>query len=282
MAFQQRGIDVSAWQGDIDWKKVGFDGIKFAIIRAAVANNADKKFIKNIEEAASAGLPCGIYLYSLAKTPDEAKREADFVLKLIKPYKLIYPVAYDIEDNIQQKLDTAARTKLVKAFCEPVLNEGYRTAVYSSLSWFNNMLDLTQLTGYYNWVAQWGVDKCSFKGPLHIWQSSNKGRINGIDGDVDLNVCYYDYVAQQASDTQNQQKEYAAGEAVKLLKTDIFKSSLAKQPAGQLSGTYWIYDGLNLNGRLRITSSKNRVGKKPLVENVTAYVDAKALKRADG
>lgn len=291
MPIEQKGIDVSRWQGDITWDKVRNAGVQFVMIRAASSTTLDSKFIRNIEGATAQGIPCGVYLYTYASTTAEALKEAEFLLRAIKPYKIQYPVAFDIEDITQHHLTNQQRTDLVETFCRRVAEEKYRPAVYSSLAWFNTMLDLPRLSAYDKWVAQWDVPKCSFNGPLQLWQNSSKGKIDGIQGDVDLNLCYFDYpgIGQKPSMTSGgvvaappNKNNLAAGIGVSLKDIPLFATASSNNSIGKFNGQYWIYDGVNINERMRLTNLKNRVGKKPIESNVTGYVQVDALKAALG
>ena len=169
-----KGIDVSKWQGEIDWKKVKYSGIIFAIIRAAAGQKKDKKFISNIKNATKAGILCGVYLYSYATTIAEAKAEAEFLLNIIKPYKITYPVYYDIEDTVQARLTNAQRTDLICAFCNTIQKNNYIAGIYASTSWFKNKFNLNRLKKYEKWIAQWYTTSPSYDGAYGMWQYSSK------------------------------------------------------------------------------------------------------------
>lgn len=292
MPLDRKGIDVSAWQGDIAWDKVRKAGIQFAMLRAASSTHVDSKFIHNIESALAQGIPCGVYLYSYASTPAEALLEAEFLLKTVRPYALPYPVAFDIEDITQHHLTNTQRTDLADTFCRRVAQEKYRPAVYSSLSWFNTMLELPRLAAYDKWIAQWDVPKCGFDGPVQLWQNSSKGKIDGIQGDVDINLCYFDYlaigqkpIADNATIVVNTPKKkdvISAGTPLALSGTPLFAASTAETQIGRFSGRYWVYDGMILNGRMRLTNQQAKVGKYPAGANVTGYADVTALSALSG
>lgn len=292
MPTEQKGIDVSAWQGDIAWDKVKKAGIQFAMLRAASSTHLDSKFIYNIESALAQGIPCGVYLYTYAATPAEALAEAEFLLNAIRPYQLQYPIAFDIEDMTQHHLTNAQRTDLADAFCQRIAQEKYRPAVYTSLSWFHTMLELPRLAAYDKWVAQWDVPKCGFGGTMQLWQNSSKGKIDGIAGDVDTNLCYFDYpiigqkpLANNATIIVNTQKERSsllAGTHIFLSGTPLFATSTAEKQIGHFSGQFWIYDGITFGGRIRLTNQQGRVGRKPEGVNVTGYVDIASLSLSNG
>ncbi|MDO4199851.1 MAG: GH25 family lysozyme [Clostridia bacterium] len=193
-----RGIDVSKWNGNINWKKVKNAGISFAIVREGYGKKdpkqIDKKFKENINGAKSVGIPTGVYHYSYADSVEDAVNEAHFCLENIQGLKLEYPIVFDIEDKEQLKLDNRQRTDIVKAFCGEIEKNGYYAMFYCNANWLRNYLYKDELLSKYDlWLAQWDVDvpyvSCG------IWQKSDKGHIDGISGNVDLNVAYKDYAS---------------------------------------------------------------------------------------
>jgi len=189
------GIDVSKWQGTIDWQSVKNDGVDFAIIREGygkeLPSQVDKKFKENYTGAKYVGLPVGVYHYSYADSISDAKFEADFCLKNIQGLQLEYPVCFDIEDSEMLSLSNQQRTDICRAFCEEVENAGYYAMIYCNLNWYKNYLIKDQLKDYDLWLAQWSIAEPSE--PCGIWQKSEKGTLDGITGNVDLNVAYKDY-----------------------------------------------------------------------------------------
>lgn len=192
-AYQAKGIDVSRWQGVIDWEAVKTDGIQFAMIGVGryKTGYVDVQLKRNLENANKLGIPVGVYLYSEAVTEEQAREEADFVLDQIDGYKISYPIAFDIEDTVHLGLTTKERTDITIAFLEVIADAGYYPMVYASESWLNSRMDLNRLAKYDLWVAKW-ANSISFR-PFTIWQYSDKGKVNGINGYVDLDYCYVDY-----------------------------------------------------------------------------------------
>ena len=175
----KKGIDVSHWQGTIDWNKVAKSGdVDFSIIRVGGGTKKDPMFKKNIEGALEQGMHTGVYLYSYAKTEAEAKKEAEFVIKNVKSYMINYPIYYDIEDKAQANLSTTECTNLVKAFCDEILSANYIAGMYANTSWFNTKFQLDQLKKYEKWIAHWGISSPSYAGAYSLWQYSNKGKVN--------------------------------------------------------------------------------------------------------
>ncbi len=201
----RKGIDVSKWNGNINWSKVKAAGVEFAMIRIGYEYTLDPYFKTNIEGAKAAGISVGVYIYSYAETVAEAKKEANFVIENLKGYKLEYPVAFDIEDDVQKCLTDTRRSNIVTTFCDALQDAGYYTTVYSSKSWLENNFTQSKISGYDKWVAQWpytkslafgtNVDKsnCTYKYDYGMWQYSSKGSVSGISGNVDLDYSFIDY-----------------------------------------------------------------------------------------
>lgn len=194
-----KGIDVSKYQGSINWPLVKQDGIEFAMIRVGYGGKVgictlDPMFFENVNGALAAGLEVGIYLYSYARSPEAAKKEAEFVLQNIAPYsgKLMYPVVYDIEDKSQKKLGKSVITAMVDAFCSTIETAGYYASFYANLDWCKNYLDMNVLSKYDLWFAHW-TDNPSKEYAYGMWQYSNKGSVSGINGRVDMNMAYKNY-----------------------------------------------------------------------------------------
>lgn len=187
-----KGIDVSRWQGVIDWRAAA-EEIDFVMIRAAYGKSEDIRFKQNIEGALAAGIDVGAYLYSIASSEEEALEEAEYFKSLLAPYKLTYPAALDVEDRAQSGLGRKELTDLVLAFADSLRKAGYLPALYGSLSWLENRFDdrIGQLD---LWVAQW-ANALTFRGTAGIWQYSNTGRISGVPVSVDLNVSFRNYPA---------------------------------------------------------------------------------------
>lgn len=190
-----KGIDVSRWQGTIDWAKIKEEGIEFVMIGIGRYRNGvgipDTQLKYNLENAIAQGIHVGVYLYSEAVTVEEARQEAAFVLDQIDGYKISYPIAFDIEDTVHTKLTTKERTDITIAFLDVIEEAGYYPMIYASQNWFNERMDLTRLTKYDKWVARW-ADTIEFS-PVSIWQYSATGKLKGINGDVDLDYSFKDY-----------------------------------------------------------------------------------------
>ena len=191
-----RGIDVSKFQGTIDWNAVKADGITFAIIRCGYRGYGsgalveDSTYRRNIQGAINAGLRVGVYFYSQAINEAEAVEEASMVLSLVGGYSLPLGVYYDTESvagGRANAISAAERTACAVAFCETIRNAGYSAGVYSYASWFYNALNFANISKYNIWIAQYR-DKLSFNYKYNIWQYTGSGSVNGISKPVDMNI----------------------------------------------------------------------------------------------
>ena len=187
-----KGIDVSEWQGDIDWNKVKNTDVEFAIIRCGFAGDYtkydDKKFQRNVSECQRLGIPFGIYLYSYAETVEDAKSEAAHVLRLLNGMQLSYPVFYDLEENnVMATVSKSTIANIAKTFVNTIESKGYSCGVYANLYWFNNFLTDSYFDTVTKWVAQYNTE-CTYTKPYSMWQATSSGYVNGIQGNVDINI----------------------------------------------------------------------------------------------
>ena len=194
--MEMKGIDVSKWNGVIDWNEAKKDGVEFAIIREGYGKKdpkqIDKKFYDNYNGAKAAGIHVGVYHYSYADSVEDAVKEAQFCLENIQGLDLDFPIVFDIEDKEQLKLNNRQRTDIVKAFCSEIEKAGYYAMFYCNLNWLNNYLYKDELLPKYDfWLAQW--NSASAGAPCGIWQKSDCGHISGISGNVDIDIAYKDY-----------------------------------------------------------------------------------------
>ncbi len=197
------GIDVSKWNGNINWTAVKNAGIKYVIIRVGYRGSTqgslieDPMFRTNIQGAKAAGLKVGLYFFTQAVTEAEAVQEASMCVNLAKTYGGVsYPIFIDTESaggaGRADGLSKSQRTAVCRAFCQTVQNSGYTAGVYASKSWFTNKVDYNQLNGYRIWLAQY-YSKATLAGRYDLWQYTDKGSIAGVPGNVDLNMSYLGY-----------------------------------------------------------------------------------------
>lgn len=193
------GIDVSKWNKEIDWQAVKEAGIEFAIIRCGYRGAAsgalviDPMYEQNMKGAIDAGIPVGVYFFTQAINEVEALEEASMVIRLIEDYDVDYPVFLDSESaggkGRADKLDVEERTKFHEVFLETVSAAGYETGIYASKNWLNDQIDVTDLSVYKTWLAEY-ADVPSYDEYYHMWQYTSKGTVDGIETHVDLNLCY--------------------------------------------------------------------------------------------
>ncbi len=190
-----RGIDVSKWQGRIDWGKVKASGIDFVIIRAGYGKESSQKDIKfetNYAGAKAAGLHVGAYWYSYAKTVEDAAKEAGAFLKVIAGKQLDFPVYIDLEEKEQFSKGKVFCSNVVDTFCKVMEAHGYYAGIYISRSPLQTHIYPHIAQRYALWIAEYNR-VCRYDGKYGIWQKSSKGRVPGIEGNVDVDVSYINY-----------------------------------------------------------------------------------------
>lgn len=194
-----KGIDVSAWNGKIDWETVADYGMGFAILRITEkGNKTDSTFEQNYKGCTQHGIPVGVYKYSYAKSPAQAEQEAEVVLEVLNKRKLDFPVFYDLEWPEQRKLGSAAVENIALAFLKKIQAAGYKVGIYCNADWYQNVLTAA-LKKYDCWIARYPAnDNGTLQERLRPdfgigWQYSSKATIPGIDTKVDRNVFYKNY-----------------------------------------------------------------------------------------
>lgn len=199
--MEYKGIDVSSYQGEIDWAKAAQSGVQFAFIRLGCVGyegdffeGADPCFARNMQGAKAAGLPVGAYIYSYCRSPDAARRAVAAAAGLLRPYRLDLPLAWDVEDAATYAgLGRAATTAITAAALAAMRAEGYAPMLYTYTSFANQYLQMDALAAYDLWLA----DYRGYMGiaGAQIWQYTSSGKIPGIEGRVDCNICYKGYPA---------------------------------------------------------------------------------------
>jgi GH25 family lysozyme M1 (1,4-beta-N-acetylmuramidase) len=195
----QLGIDVSKWNGDIDWDVVKAEGVDFAIIRCGYRGSSsgwlieDPYFYKNLQGAKKAGVKVGIYFFTQATNAVEAVEEASAALALIGDIDIDYPIFIDTEgaggNGRADNLDVDTRTTVVNAFCKTIEDSGLEAGIYASRNWYLNNLNTDELGGYNIWLAEYRQTPL-YEGKYDMWQYTSSGSVSGIEGRVDLNVSY--------------------------------------------------------------------------------------------
>lgn len=211
MAIERLGIDISRAQNSIDWETLEkVEDLEFVIIRAAQGTAEDSRFAENVRAAMRLKIPFGMYFASSATTAEEAIAEANFAAEYAKQYQPIYGIWYDMELPKQQTLGIQKITQLLRVWCDRVKEVGVPYGIYSNRDWLNNRINLSQLADAHLWYAAYpsvkqkvltdapkeNRSKLSYP-QAAIWQWTSKGRINGIIGNVDMNVCYKDFLPQK-------------------------------------------------------------------------------------
>lgn len=195
-----KGIDVSRYQDTINWSRVADDEVEYAFIRLGIRGYTtgeimeDESFQRNIKGALDNDIDVGVYFFTQAMSVEEAEEEAEFVLESINPYQVKYPIVLDVEAVTSSEarandLSSEERTKYCIAFCEKIKEAGYTPMIYGNLKTFMLMLHIEELEEYDKWFAYYD-EAYYFPYDFKIWQYTNKGRVSGISGDVDLNISF--------------------------------------------------------------------------------------------
>lgn len=211
------GIDMSQWQGNVDWEKIKSSGVKFVMLRLGYGKGRygsksctlDSKFKSYVKGAKSVGLPIGIYFYSYAKTPAQALKEAEYTIEQLDGIDVSFPVAYDIEDAaILEATSKAARTEMCRTYMETIKAAGYTPMFYCNQTWYDQYLNAEQLKDYEFWYARYTYVEPDRKNyPCGMWQATSTQKLSGItENTVDLNFLYKDYF--KSVKTRNQALKY--------------------------------------------------------------------------
>lgn len=228
-----RGIDVSSWQGRIDWTRVK-PHIDFAIIRCGFGRDEERYddiyYERNSSMCSRLGIPYGVYLYSYATTLDDTKSEVEHTLRLIRDKKLEYPVFLDVESKRQMALPKRDLIEIVKYYCEEMEKNGYYVGIYSSLNRLLSNLDSNELDPYDKWVAEWN-DKLTYNKPAGMWQNTSHEEMPGIRGRVDGDRALYDYpkiIRDAGLNHLDENYKYRVGDEV-YVSGPIYKDSDARE-----------------------------------------------------
>ena len=201
--MEYKGIDISKYQGDIDFNKVS-KNVDFVIIRIGYGmyeNQKDIKFEQNYAGFKNSNIPIGVYLYSYALNEKDAEREADVVIKWLNNRELNLPVYYDIEDKTQVNLGKKTLTNMCDTFCRKIEKAGYWAGIYANKYFLTSYLDYKKLEEKYTiWVAQWN-DQNTYSGKYDMWQYTSSGSVPGINGNVDLNKLYRNIFTNMGGNT---------------------------------------------------------------------------------
>ena len=202
------GVDVSKFQEDVDWEKVASQGFSFAIIRLGYRGYGngslvtDEYFERNVKGATAAGMDIGVYFLSQAINETEAAEEAEYAISELKRCgleEISYPIVVDSEKikfdtSRTESMNGAERTDTILTFCKTVEDAGYKSALYANSQWLTKELDIRRLTDTDIWFADYQIfdnaEAPLYPYPFFMWQYTNKGKVEGINGDADLNICF--------------------------------------------------------------------------------------------
>ena len=206
-----KGIDVSGYQGNIDWKKVKNDGVKFAIIKLGTIydedeNSEESTFERNYNECIKNNIPVGVYVYNYCNSIEALKKGANWVLEVLNKRALNLPVYLDMEDKTIVSEGKAALTNQCNEFAKILTNAGYEVGVYANLNWFENYLEAKEFNSNISvWVAQY-YKECEYEGEYDIWQYSSSGKVDGISGNIDMNYLYNESIIKNTDNNGPEDK----------------------------------------------------------------------------
>ena len=204
VVVSHKGIDVSRYQEDIDWNKVAAAGVEYAFIRVGIRGwgsagriALDEKFEQNIQGATAAGIKVGVYFFSQAVNEEEAAEEAEIVLEAISGYNVTYPIVFDVEKTSEptgrmNQISVEERTRVARVFVDKIREAGYTPMIYSNMEMWSVLIDMASFEDVEKWFAYYGT-QLYFPYEYAVWQYSDKGRIDGITGDVDLNISFKEW-----------------------------------------------------------------------------------------
>lgn len=245
--YIRSGIDVSKWQGKIDWAKVKAAGVQFALLRAGYGDTLnypaqiDSTFEHNYSECKRLGIPVGIYWYSYATTPEMARQEARSCLAVIKDKQLDYPVYYDVEE--MRIFNTGKTNDIIKAFAD-TMGSSWVVGIYMYRSAVQSYLNDYTKTHYAMAIAEYGP-KLNYTGPYGVWQNSSTYRVNGINGNVDHDYAYVDYPAMMKKEGKNGYPAPATKLMYKVTKNTPIVNFEGEAVAGK---TYQVYGRKTVDG----------------------------------
>ena len=277
-----KGIDISSWQGVIDWDAVKSAGIQFAISRAGYGDELDNQFARNIAECNRVGIPAGVYWFSYALTAQEAAQEAQRAMEAVRPYKLDLPVCFDLEyDTVRYAaqcgvtIDKALATQMAVSFCDTVAAGGARPANYTNLDYSRRMFDMDALREFDLWYA-WYNDACNID-DVAIWQYTSSGNVPGIAGNVDMDYCNKDYTAEPVPESGTSEENESEGVIemqMRMLRrgdsgNDVFAAMTLMKAHGYYDGTPDNLFGPRMETGLRQMQADHGLGVDGLLGNAS-------------
>lgn len=250
----KKGIDVSRWQGNVDFNKVKKVGYDFVIINAGYGryiNQKDPYFEQNYKNAKAAGLGVGAYWYSYATNASEAKQEAQVFLQAIAGKQFDYPVVYDIEDDKQRGLSNSVIGGMIDAFCGHLEANGYYACLYSYADFLNNKVPAQCKQKYDVWVAAFNINKPPYNGTYGMWQYTSTGGVSGVNGNCDCNYAYKDYPSIIKNAGLNKFPKPVTKTEPKKTETKTEPKVEEKKP--ETTNTEEVFGDLNGDGKVNVT-----------------------------
>ena len=229
-----RGIDVSDYQANINWDEVKSQ-IGFAILRLGWIGNKnnhtlDKKFERNYSECKRLGIPVGVYVYNYCNKEETAEAGAKWTLEHLKGKTLELPVYIDMEDNTIASLGKDKLTEIVFKFNQVIESAGYWAGVYANRNWFDNYLNKDIIKKRFTtWIAHYGTSEDKYKGEYDIMQYTSSGKVNGINGNVDMNNMYRDLVTEIKAGNKTEEKPEQPKELTYMVKSGDTLSKIASK-----------------------------------------------------
>lgn len=251
-----KGIDISTFQTNVDYNKLKEQGIEFAIIRCGYGKESsqkDKMFEEHYAGCKNAGIKVGTYLYSYCTSIDNAYKEANNCLEFIKGKNFELPVFYDLEEERTAKLGKANVTLIAERFCETIRQAGYVPGVYANLNWFKNYIEPQSLISknIKIWLAQWS-EKPTADFSINYWQYTSSGKLEGISGNVDMNICY-DELTNNAETPSKKTNEEIAEEVIK----GLWKNQPERQKLLEQAGYNYSEIQKIVNQKMGVSSTNN-------------------------
>lgn len=278
--MEYRGIDVSKYQGGINFKKI--KNVDFAIIRIGYGkyeSQKDQFFEANYEGFKNLNIPVGVYLYSYAKNASEAREEALTALKWLNNRHLDLPVYFDIEDKSQLNLGKNVLTSMCESFCQTIEKAGYWSGIYANKYFFTTYLDYVKLGEKYTcWVAQYNETN-TYSGKYDMWQYSSSGKVGGINGNVDMNILYRDIFINKEKHDLPDLANYSGSSIVDALDGVHYDSSFdSREKLYKMVGYNDVYKGTSIQNENLLKVLQNKTSGSFYTSNYNGFSLVDALK----
>ncbi|MEG1743355.1 MAG: GH25 family lysozyme [Clostridia bacterium] len=285
-----KGIDVSVYQQKIDWTKVKDSGVGFVMVKASQGGSIkesginpfpDRFFETNVQGASAAGIKCGAYHYLTGTTVEDVKKEATFFIKTLEQFrdKIVYPCAVDIEEQRYTFLSKEQNSLLAKTFCNAVKAAGFLPMLYTNRAFSTYYFDMNALLGIDVWFAIYRTPRSKSKKPddvpaITLWQWSEKGSVDGISGNVDINEGYFDYGEIQS--------KIEVGDTVKFkLSAEKYTKNGAKIPDWVKTSFYHVVTKINSKNNTVLLGKGINLKTKRTAGGIMTWTDPENLEMVD-